>query len=83
MTIPRERTRAVLQTREFLVSLLHDEDTFQSVRNRVSCLLRHYPSSFDMEQAAKKAPEIFGMDTNEEAGNEVQGEGQGRPKETR
>lgn len=56
MTIPSERTRSVVQTREFLVSLLDPKKTPRvplRVRKQAGRLLRHYPSGLDMEEAGR------------------------------
>lgn len=52
MTVPRERTNAVIFTESFLKSLLDPKQTPRvpkSVRQQASHLLRHYPSQFEME----------------------------------
>lgn len=62
MTIPSERTRAIIQTREFLISLLDTKQTPKvpkSIRMQARSLLRHYPSHYDMIEASKKLPYIF------------------------
>ena len=51
MTLPYERTRAVLQTREFLQSLVANETAPKVFRDQAHQLLRHYPSLMDLEQA--------------------------------
>lgn len=56
MTLPNERTRSVVQTREFLVSLLDPKKTPRvpsQVRKQAARLLRHYPSGLDMEEAGR------------------------------
>jgi hypothetical protein len=62
MTLPDERYRAVVHTRLFLYELCNPEKTPRvpkSVRETASWLLRHYPSEWDMEYAAKGAPHVF------------------------
>ncbi|EPB7048050.1 TPA: BPSL0761 family protein [Pseudomonas aeruginosa] len=44
MTIPLERTRAVIQTREFLERLERDPSQSEGIRSAATQLLRHYPS---------------------------------------
>lgn len=44
MTLPYERTRAVIETRKFLEKLESDETLPESVRKHAQWLLRHYPS---------------------------------------
>ncbi|UVJ41940.1 hypothetical protein NVV94_14680 [Pseudomonas sp. LS1212] len=47
MTLPYERTHAVVQTREFLVEVSRDTTLPESIRNEAQRLLRHYPSQDD------------------------------------
>ena len=57
MTIPLERTRAVINTRQFLLDLLNPEVTPRvprPIRDRANHLLRHYPTVFDMEMIAER-----------------------------
>lgn len=44
MTMPSERTRAVIQAREFLQELSQDVSLPESFRRRAKGLLRHYPT---------------------------------------
>lgn len=44
MTMPDERSRAVVQTRDFLVNLSRDSSLPEKVRNDAKFLLRHFPS---------------------------------------
>lgn len=53
MTLPYERTRAVVQTREFLVELSRNTDLAEAIRNEAKRLLRHFPSKADVLQAGK------------------------------
>jgi hypothetical protein len=48
MTMPCERTRSVVQTRDFLEELSHDESLPERVRRDARFLLRHYPTKHDM-----------------------------------
>lgn len=62
MTLPFERTRAIIQTREFLLNLLDTKKTPRvpkEIRIHARSLLRHYPSNYDMQEACKKLPHIF------------------------
>lgn len=57
MTVPFERTNAVIFTEKFLIDLLDPKKTPRipkSIRQRASWLLRHYPSEFDMEVICKR-----------------------------
>lgn len=63
MTKPFERTRAVLQTRDFLQWVLRAEATsemFMQAKREACTLLRHYPSSFDLHLAHLACPMWFG-----------------------
>jgi hypothetical protein len=62
MTLPDERYRAVVQTKEFLIDLCSSQRTPRvpkDVRQKAYWLLRHYPSDWDMKQAADTSPEVF------------------------
>jgi hypothetical protein len=57
MTIPIERTNAVNNTRKFLRSLLDPKKTPRvpkMIRKQAYWCLRHFPTEFDMQEAAKK-----------------------------
>lgn len=62
MTMPHERTRAVLQTRDFLVELSRDKSLSEKIQHDAKFLLRHYPLKTDLEQAGllEEQPERFG-----------------------
>jgi hypothetical protein len=63
MTMPFERTRAVLQTRDFLQWVLSAEATsemFKQAKRQARTLLRHYPSSIDLHLAHLACPMWFG-----------------------
>jgi hypothetical protein len=51
MTLPFERSRSVLQTREFLLSLVSGDETPKHIREHAHRLLRHYPSATDIRMA--------------------------------
>ena len=53
MTMPHERTRSIIQARDFLVDLSHDQALPESMRNEARRLLRHYPTSNEILLAAK------------------------------
>lgn len=73
MTVPRERTNAVIFTETFLLSLMNPKETPRvpkAVRKRAGELLRHYPSKYEMEVIASREDQggrsplhikIFGM----------------------
>ena len=62
MTLPDERYRAVLQAQEFLIALSDSNITKRvpkELRQRARGILRHYPSHWDMQQAAEASPHVF------------------------
>lgn len=64
MTIPAERTRAVQNVRKFLRDLMDRTQTKRipaEVRKQARQLLRHFPSDFDIEKAAKKVCDTFAV----------------------
>jgi hypothetical protein len=63
MTIPFERTRALISTSEFLIRLQDPKATPhvpKSVRGYAKSMLKHYPSYADIEQVHKVLPDLFG-----------------------
>ena len=57
MTVPVERTNAVVWTESFLKDLLDPKKTPRVpkvIRQQASRLLRHYPSKFDMDTIADR-----------------------------
>lgn len=69
MTLPNERTRAVMQVRAFLIRLSspYVEDGIKGIRKEVReearRLLRHYPARYDLHHAAKACPDVFDVQT--------------------
>ena len=62
MTLPDERYRAVLRAEQFLKDLLDPSKTPRvprAIRSQASGILRHYPSTWDMDRAATAAPKVF------------------------
>ena len=53
MTMPDERTQAVIQVGEFLKTIRHDPSIPEAIRQQASMLLRHYPSRQEMQHAGK------------------------------
>lgn len=53
MTMPHERTRSIIQTRDFLVDLSDDQTLPDAVRIEARRLLRHYPASQEVLLAAQ------------------------------
>jgi hypothetical protein len=71
MTVPVERTNAVMWTEDFLLSLLDPKQTPRVpkiIRTEARRLLRHYPSKYEMGVIADREdgvpdlirPKIFG-----------------------
>ena len=61
MTLPDERYRAVKYAQDFLSRLAGGEypRTPKAVRDEARHILRHYPSNWDMQRAARMAPDVF------------------------
>lgn len=62
MTLPDERYRSVIQTRRFLLDLCNPQHTPRIpklIRDHARSMLRHYPSDWDMTQAAEASPHLF------------------------
>lgn len=62
MTIPYERTRAVIQTEKFLLDLLDPKVTPrvpQKIREHARWCLRHYPTATELLITAEKCPEFW------------------------
>jgi hypothetical protein len=53
MTMPSERTRALIQTRELLVELAQDPALSESIRRQARQLLRHYPHAHEILRAGQ------------------------------
>ena len=61
MTLPDERYRSVKYAQEFLSRLAGGEypRVPKAVRDEARSILRHYPSTWDMQRAALQAPDVF------------------------
>lgn len=61
MTLPDERYRAVRSTEEFLQRLAGGQYARvpKAVRDDARWLLRHYPGKWDLDRAARAAPDVF------------------------
>jgi hypothetical protein len=53
MTMPNERSRAVIMTRDFLVELSRDSSLPEKVRRDAKFLLRHFPTQDDVFLAGR------------------------------
>jgi hypothetical protein len=63
MTLPNERLNSVNKARQFLKDLLDPKKTPKvprDVRHRAYEVLKHFPAEYEMEDASKKTPGIFG-----------------------
>ena len=62
MTLPDERYRSIMQAKRLLEELCSPALTPRvaaGIRDRARGALRHYPSEYDMRQAAQTSPDIF------------------------
>lgn len=60
MTLPDERYRAVMQTKKFLESILNTRNGLsKDMKEEARSCLRHFPSEYDLDQAAEAAPYVF------------------------
>lgn len=57
--MPDERYRAVVQTQKFLQELLSTPRIPKAIKDNARWCLRHYPSEWDMQQAAECTPHVF------------------------
>ena len=63
MTTPHERTRSLIETKQFLYELQDPKLTPRvpaAVREIARKLVRHYPSYSDVELAHKALPHLYG-----------------------
>jgi hypothetical protein len=61
MTLPYERTRSVVSTREFLLDLMNPKVTPRLpryIRDTARSLLRHYPNNFEMEIVSEREDKL-------------------------
>jgi len=62
MTLPDERYRSLVRTKEFLIELMSSQDTPRVpkvIRQRARSLLRHWPDNYHLELMAREMPEYF------------------------
>jgi hypothetical protein len=82
MTTPHQRTRSVLQTRDFLVKLL--EEVFVQVPTQVQDearrLLFHFPEPWHLARAHERMPEDWGSAAavDAESARNLSGDAEGR-----
>ncbi len=68
MTLPDERYRALKNTERFLMDLCDPAITPRvprTVRGRAAQCLRHYPTSYDLQQLAACVPSVLDTDMEE------------------
>lgn len=65
MTMPSERTRAVIQTREFLQILVAAEEVPEHIKEEARRLLRHYPDNSNLRIVANVCPDWWGIPHSE------------------
>ena len=63
MTLPDERYRSVMWAKRFLEDLCSNTKDYprvpRKVRSEAYSILRHFPSEWDMTNAANRAPGVF------------------------
>jgi hypothetical protein len=61
MTLPDERYRAVQYAQQFLQRLAGGElpRVPKAVREEARSILRHYPSTYDLDRCAARSPDVF------------------------
>lgn len=62
MTLPDERYRAVIRTRQLLANLCNPQHTprvSKLIRSEARSCLRHFPTEWDLHEAAMDAPHVF------------------------
>lgn len=62
VTLPDERFRAVVRTRDFLRDLCDSTATPRvpkDIRQQAAWCLRHYPDTWEMQKAAEACPDVF------------------------
>lgn len=63
MTLPDERYRAVMWAGKFLQEIAYDKKKYpripKTVRQEAYSILRHFPSEWDLDSAARRAPDVF------------------------
>lgn len=63
MTLPDERYRAVMWAKRFLQDIAHDKKKYpripKIVRQEAYSIMRHFPNEWDLDSAARRAPDVF------------------------
>jgi hypothetical protein len=63
MTLPDERTRAIVKARNFLYDLIDPKKTPRipkAVRERARRILKHYPWDSYLDMTAEALPDVWG-----------------------
>ena len=63
MTVPSERTRALVRDKGFLAAMMDPKQTPRTprwMRGQAKAILRHYPSLAEIDMAHKALPNTFG-----------------------
>ncbi len=66
MTLPYERTRAIIKTEEFLRELSRDRAMPEEIRYHAKSLLRHYPSADQVFSLGRFEETVCNDTSNEE-----------------
>lgn len=63
MTLPDERYRSVMWAKKFLEGIAHDKKAYprisKQIRGEAYSILRHFPNEWDLDSAARRAPDVF------------------------
>ena len=60
MTLPDERYRAVMMARKFMIDIMNYRSGLsKEMQDEARAVLRHFPSEYDLDMAAEKAPHVF------------------------
>jgi hypothetical protein len=59
MTLPEERTRAVIRARRLLCRLIAPQVLTGAVREEARAILRHFPGVVEVSAAGDAAPHLF------------------------
>ena len=63
MTLPDERYRSVKYAEQFLRELATDRTKYPrvgaAVRREAASILRHFPSTYDLDRCAARSPDVF------------------------
>ncbi len=60
MTMPEERTRALIMAGDFLRELMQSPDVSEEIRRQAMVVLRHYPTEDEIDHKIRHLPAIRG-----------------------